>query len=125
MQAKSFKNNQLSFNERCYELLKLIPKGKVSTYKAIAQALNTKAYQAVGNAMANNPNPIIVPCHRVVKTNGELGEFALGVPKKISLLKDEGVIIKDNKVVDFSNHFYDFSDLLDLLKTKTKKPNYK
>lgn len=114
MQTKSFKNNQLSFNECCYELLKLIPKGKVTTYKAIAQALNTKAYQAVGNAMANNPTPIKVPCHRVVKTNGELGEFALGVPKKISLLKEEGVVVVDGKVVDFADHFYDFSDLTDL-----------
>lgn len=111
MPLKSFKNKQLSFNERCYELLKLIPAGKVTTYKAIAKALDTKAYQAVGNAMASNPTPIIVPCHRVVKTNGELGEFALGVPKKITLLKNEGITVSNNKIVDFQKHFYDFSDL--------------
>ena len=45
-----------TFEARCYELLKLIPKGKVTTYGEIARALNTKAYQAVGNAMAKNKN---------------------------------------------------------------------
>lgn len=112
MNTKLFKNKHLTFNEQCYELLKLIPKGKVTTYKSIANALNTKAYQAVGNAMANNPNPIIVPCHRVVKTNGELGEFALGTEKKIALLYEEGISISNNKVNNFQDVFYDFSDLL-------------
>lgn len=90
----------LSFNERCYQLLMQIPKGKVVTYGDIAHALNTKAYQAVGNAMASNPKPIIVPCHRVVKINGDLGQFALGVPKKIALLKEEGTVVKKGKIVE-------------------------
>ena len=72
------------------------------TYGDIAHALGTKAYQAVGNAMANNPTPIIVPCHRVVKASGELGQFALGVDKKIALLKEEGVEVKEGKIVNFS-----------------------
>ena len=111
MLTNLIKNNQLNFNDKCYELLKRIPEGKITTYAAMAHALNTKAYQAVGNAMASNPNPIIVPCHRVVKTNGELGGFALGTEKKIELLQNEGVQIKDNCIVDFSQYFYDFSDL--------------
>ena len=113
MQINLFKNKQLSFNERCYELLKLIPEGKVTTYKAIANALNTQAYQAVGNAMANNPTPISVPCHRVVKSNGELGEFALGVAKKVSLLEKEGVMVNNHKIMNFFDCYYDFSEYLD------------
>ncbi len=111
MLANLIKNNRLSFNEKCYELLKLIPPGRVSTYKAIAAALQTRAYQAVGNAMAHNPNPIVVPCHRVVKSGGELGEFALGEAKKIELLQKEGVEIENGRVRDFQKLYYDFSDL--------------
>mgnify|MGYP001319542386 CR=1 FL=1 len=51
----------MTFNDKCYQLLSQIPQGRVSTYKEIASALNTKAYQAVGNAMAKNPNLILVP----------------------------------------------------------------
>ena len=65
----------MNFNQQCYKLLSQIPKGKISTYKEIAKALNTKAYRAVGNAMAKNPNPIIVPCHRVINNNGLIGGY--------------------------------------------------
>ncbi|WP_040725596.1 MGMT family protein [Thiomicrorhabdus sp. Kp2] len=106
--TKHLKNNRLTFNEQCYALLSLIPKGKVTTYKAIAEALETKAYQAVGNAMAANPNPIKVPCHRVVNSNGAIGNYAFGVDKKIELLQSEGVIIQNGKVMDFKAHFFDF-----------------
>ena len=78
-----------------------IPKGKVVTYGDIAHALGTKAYQAVGNAMGANPNPIVVPCHRVIKGNGEIGNYALGIGKKIELLQNEGIEICNNKVVNF------------------------
>ena len=91
-----------TFNEQCYGLLKQIPKGKVVTYGDIAHALHSKAYQAVGNAMAANPNPIIVPCHRVVKGNGEVGNYALGIDRKIKLLRSEGIKITDNKLLDFN-----------------------
>lgn len=100
--------NGLKFNEKCYQLLKSIPKGRVTTYKEIANALNTKAYRAVGNAMANNKNLIIIPCHRVVKSNAEIGQYALGVDKKIALLEQEGVEIKDGKVSDFEKLLYRF-----------------
>ena len=89
----------MNFNQRCYELLSKIPKGKISTYKQIAKTLNTKAYRAVGNAMANNPNPIIVPCHRIIKNNGLIGGYALGIKKKISILKNEGITIKKGEIV--------------------------
>jgi len=98
----------MTFNERCYALLLKIPKGKVTTYKEIANALGTKAYRAVGNAMNKNPNPITSPCHRVVKTDGSLGGYAFGSDKKIALLKSEGISIQNNKIADFNNKLYRF-----------------
>ena len=58
--------------------------------------------------MANNPQPISVPCHRIIRSDGSLGGYALGINKKIQLLKKEGIQIKDNKVVDFKNKLYQF-----------------
>ncbi|HLC54288.1 MAG TPA: MGMT family protein [Candidatus Nanoarchaeia archaeon] len=87
-----------SFTERCYTLLKKVPRGKVTTYKALAHALNTKAYRAVGNAMNKNPYAPQVPCHRVINSDGSLGGFASGIGNKISLLKKEGIVIEDNRI---------------------------
>jgi len=96
-----------SFNERCYKILRKVPKGKVTTYKEIARALRSKAYRAVGNAMNKNPYSPEVPCHRVIKSNGEVGGFASGVKKKIRLLKKEGIEIKRGKI-DFKKYLYKF-----------------
>ena len=101
-------NQASTFNERCYTLLRQIPKGKVTSYKEIARALGTTAYRAVGNAMAKNPDLITTPCHRVVKSNGLVGEYALGREKKIELLKNEGIIINENKIENFKECFYMF-----------------
>ncbi|MDD5548749.1 MAG: MGMT family protein [Sulfurovaceae bacterium] len=98
----------MTFRDNCYNLLMQIPKGKVTTYKAIANKLGSKAYRAVGSAMKNNPNAPQVPCHRVVKSDGSIGEYAYGKNKKIKLLKDEGLNIKDGKIVDFTVVFYEF-----------------
>jgi len=98
----------MNFNQKCYELLSQIPQGKISTYKQIANILNTKAYRAVGNAMAKNPNPIIVPCHRVIKSDGHIGGYALGIKKKISLLKNEGIVIKKGEIIDFEKYIHSF-----------------
>ncbi len=97
-----------SFNERCYTLLKKVPKGKVTTYKALAHALHTKAYRAVGNAMNKNPYAPEVPCHRVINTNGSLGGFASGIEKKKRLLVEEGIEINDNKIdLHLYGHIFD------------------
>ncbi len=90
---------QISFNEKCYSLLKEVPKGKVTTYKSIAKALGTKAYRAVGNAMNKNPHDTnIVACHRIVKSSGEVGGYAKGTKAKIARLKSEGIKITSNKI---------------------------
>ena len=97
-----------SFNQRCYDLLRQIPKGKVVTYADIAHQLGGKAYQAVGNAMAKNPDVIIVPCHRVINSNGAIGKYALGTEKKIALLNEEGIEIKNEKVVNLNKQRHSF-----------------
>lgn len=96
----------MDFKEKCYTLVKKIPKGRITTYKEIAKALGTKGYRAVGNALNKNPHLITVPCHRVVKSNGEVGGYAEGMEKKIEILKSEGIPIKDNKVVNFEKYFF-------------------
>ncbi|WP_319381602.1 MGMT family protein [Thiomicrorhabdus sp.] len=90
-----------NFNLRCYRLIEQVPPGKICTYADVAHALGSKAYRAVGNAMANNPHPVTTPCHRVVKSNGEIGNYAFGTEAKKTLLEQEGIVIKDNMVEDF------------------------
>ena len=96
-----------TFNERCYDILRRVPKGKVTTYSELARALKSKAYRAVGNAMNKNPYSPKVPCHRVVKSNGDIGGFASGTKKKISMLKKEGIKVKKGKV-DLKKYLYKF-----------------
>ncbi len=94
----------MTFDERCYALLRQIPKGRVSSYREIAHALECKAYRAVGNAMNKNPYPKEeYPCHRVIKTDGSIGGYAFGSEAKIKRLLLEGFTVKDGKVVDFQS----------------------
>ncbi|MBS3096073.1 MGMT family protein [Candidatus Woesearchaeota archaeon] len=95
-----------NFNQKVYELLKKIPKGKVTTYRILAEKLGTKAYRAVGNAMATNPYAPKVPCHRVVNSNGNVGNYSGkgGKKGKIRMLEKEGIKIKNGRVVEFEKH---------------------
>ncbi len=101
------KSQKESFNERCYALLRKVPRGKVTTYKDLAEAMKTKAYRAVGNAMNKNPYAPQVPCHRVIKSNGEVGGFAFGTEKKTRMLKSEGIVI-DNGKIDLEKYEFRF-----------------
>ncbi len=96
------------FSEKVLNLTQKIPKGKVTTYKEIAKALNTKAYRAVGNVLNKNKNPVVIPCHRVVKSTGEVGGYSLGINKKIQLLKKEGIKIEHNKIKNFKKFLFRF-----------------
>lgn len=100
--------SETHFYSQIYSLLRKVPAGKITTYKALARALHTKAYRAVGTAMNKNPYAPKVPCHRVVKSNGEVGDFASGSSKKVEMLKKEGIPIKDNKIVNFEKFLYKF-----------------
>ena len=98
----------MNFIDKYFELISEVPKGKVTTYKEIARALNTKAYRAVGRAMAKNKNLILLPCHRVIKNDGKVGGYVMGINKKIKLLQKEGISIINGKVEDFTDKFYSF-----------------
>ncbi len=69
-----------------------IPRGRVSTYQRIARHIgNAKGARAVGTALAKNPFPIIIPCHRAVRSDGTLGGYQGGLEMKRALLEMEGV----------------------------------
>ena len=71
-----------------------IPYGSVSTYRDVAtRAGSPRAMRAAGNALASNPIPIVVPCHRVIQTGGGLGGYTSGLDKKIALLQLEGALL--------------------------------
>lgn len=90
-------------------MLMEVPKGKVTTYRELAHALGTKAYRAVGQAMNRNPELVSVPCHRVIKSNGEVGGYAWGIDRKKELLKMEGVQVESNGRINLSMHLHLFS----------------
>lgn len=97
------------FQQACYDQLMNVPAGKVTTYAEIAHALGSKAYRAVGSAMNKNSNPVIVPCHRVVNSDGRLGNYAFGCERKQQLLESEGVRVVDGKVQDFEQVRFRFN----------------
>ena len=83
-----------TFQLQVWNELMNISFGEVVTYKDIAVRIkNEKSYRAVGNAVGANPVPIVIPCHRVIKTSGALGGFSGGGPKvKEKLLALEGCV---------------------------------
>lgn len=79
------------FEKQVYEVVRTIPRGQVRSYSWVASMIGRpKAVRAVGNALNKNPFAPEVPCHRVIRSDGSLGGFALGRGKKMSLLKEEG-----------------------------------
>lgn len=97
-----------AFQEKVYALCSMVPKGRVTTYAAIAEALGTKAYRAVGSALNHNQHPIMIPCHRVVNSDGRIGGYSGGIDKKISLLAQEGVHMEDGRIAGFTRRLYVF-----------------
>ncbi len=101
MIAESYDLVTDSPSKRIYEAVKKIPKGSVATYGRVAEmAGDKKMARAVGNALHKNPEPGVIPCHRVVNSKGELaGEFAFGgAGAQAKLLMEEGVEVVDGKV---------------------------
>ena len=89
----------LSFKDKVFSVVKQIPRGKVLAYKQVAKlADRPKAWRAVGNILNKNRDSK-VPCHRVVKSDGQIGGYRYGPKRKTSLLKKEGVIINNKRVV--------------------------
>ena len=84
-----------------------IPRGWVSTYKRIANKIGIlNGARVVGNALARNPFPIVIPCHRAIKSNGELGGFQGGIEMKQALLEMEGIEFSNKGKVITNNIYY-------------------
>ena len=88
----------MKFRDKVLNIVKVIPRGKVLTYKEVAKlAGSPRAFRAVGNVLNKNPDPKNIPCHRVIKSNGQAGGYKYGTKQKLSLLKREGVIIRSRR----------------------------
>ena len=84
-----------------YKKLLEVPKGKVTTYSELAKAVGLKNGQRViGRIMNKNPYPVLIPCHRVILSNGKVGEYAWGQRVKTKRLTKEGIKIKKGKILD-------------------------
>ncbi len=82
-----------SFTQKVLEVVGKIPKGKMLTYKGVAKrAGNVNASRAVGSILKKNYNPKI-PCHRVIRSDGLIGEYNRGRAEKLRKLKAEGAIV--------------------------------
>ncbi len=84
-----------------------IPKGKISTYKRIAEKIGKpKAYRAVANALHKNPLSPVVPCHRVVTSNGSFSGDKEGANRRRDMVENEGIPIDNGKVIFSKNILY-------------------
>lgn len=103
------------FQKKVYTIVRKIPRGKVTTYAAIARSVGRpRAFRAVGSVLNKNPEiatlPRLkvgvarddkfwyIPCHRVIRSGGAVGGYARGTQEKIKLLRKEGVGIRNNRV---------------------------
>ena len=110
------KNLDLDLYQLTWDLTSQVPKGRVTTYGALARALgDIRAARAVGAMEHANPRPIVMPCHRVVYADGGIGGYGApeGVEKKVRLLESEGVHVKDGKIIDFDKVLFTDFDLPD------------
>jgi len=108
--------NNLSFFEQVWEVAKVIPYGRVTSYGAIARALgSTQSSRMVGWAMNASHAMLEIPAHRVVNRNGLLtGKMHFATPDAMQrLLESEGIAVADNKVIDFHRLFWDPLELLE------------
>lgn len=94
------------FQKKVFSLLMEIPFGTTVSYEEIKNRYEARyesrmSSQAIGQALKRNPFPILVPCHRIIKKNGQLGGYAFGKEKKKELLRFEGIKIdeKSNIVI--------------------------
>lgn len=97
----------LSFSQKVFRAVTLIPQGKVATYSEISRIIGRpRAYRAVGNILHHNPNSRKIPCHRIVSANGALSRnFAFGgIAGQKEKLEREGVEARENNTVDLKKY---------------------
>lgn len=93
------KNGNNSFGARVLRIVSRIPRGSTLTYKEVAlRAGSPRACRAVGNIIGKNHDPLI-PCHRVICSNGKLGGYNRGRKAKRRMLRQEGVVIQKHSLV--------------------------
>ena len=86
-----------------------MPSGKITTYKELAVSVGLENGQRhIGQIMKKNPFPVIIPCHRVVKSNGDIGGYAFGIDVKKTMLSKEGICIKKDRIENFKNIYFKF-----------------
>ncbi|MCH2404920.1 MAG: MGMT family protein [Nitrosopumilus sp.] len=99
----------MNLEQKIYKKLLEVPKGQITTYGKLAKAVGLKNGQrTVGKIMNKNPYPVIIPCHRVVMSTGKIGGYAYGENIKTKLLNDEGIQIKNGKIIDLEKKVYRF-----------------
>ena len=99
----------MNLDKKIYKKLLEVPKGKITTYGELAKAVGLKNGQrTIGQIMNKNPYPVIIPCHRVIRSDGNIGGYAYGEEIKSNMLTREGIIIKNGKIYDLENKIYRF-----------------
>ena len=99
----------MNLEQKIFKKLLEVPKGQITTYGELSKAVGLKNGQrAVGKIMNKNPYPVIIPCHRVIMSTGKIGGYAYGEEIKKKLLQDEGLEIKDGKIMDLEKRIYRF-----------------
>ena len=99
----------MNLQQKIFKKLLEVPKGQITTYGELSKAVGMKNGQrAVGKIMNKNPYPVIIPCHRVVMSSGKIGGYAYGDHIKAKMLHDEGIEIKNGKIVDLEQKLYKF-----------------
>jgi len=95
-------------NNKVFKLLRKIPEGKITTYKEIGLKLNLNP-RKVGRILSENEDLENIKCYKVVKSDGKVGGYKLGIKEKIKRLEKEGIKVENGKIVDFERRVLRFS----------------
>ena len=99
----------MNIEQKVYKKLLNVPKGQITTYGDLANAVGLKNGQRlIGKIMNKNPYPVLIPCHRVVMSTGKIGGYAYGEHVKMKMLSDEGIEIINGKIENFDNKLFRF-----------------
>jgi len=99
----------LNIEKKIYKKLLTVPHGKITTYNELSKSIGLENGQRlVGQIMKKNPFPVIIPCHRVIKSNGDIGGYLFGIDIKKNMLRKEGICIIKNKIDNFKDVFFTF-----------------
>ena len=97
----------MNLEERVYKKLLQVPSGYIITYQELSNVVGLhNGQRLIGKIMKKNPFPVIVPCHRVVRSDGNIGGYAFGETIKKNMLQNEGIKIHANKIINFEKKKY-------------------